>query len=67
VAALENTHCREKTDTGAKTGTADLELTSQFTLGRQAVARMNLAAADERANVLDDLHGELAMASGLVV
>jgi hypothetical protein len=28
---------------------------------------MHLSAADEGANVLDDLHGELAMASALVV
>jgi hypothetical protein len=28
---------------------------------------MNLAAADEGANVLDDLHGELTVASDLVL
>ena len=67
MAAFENTHCREKTNAGAKAGSADLELAGQLTLGRQAVAGVDLAAADKRANVLDDLHGQLAMASGLVV
>jgi len=67
MAALENTHCREKTNARTKTGAADLELARQFTLRRKAVARMHLAAADERANVLNDLHGELAMTRGLVV
>jgi len=67
VAALENTHGGEKADAGAEAGAADLELAGQLTLRGETVAGMNLTAADERANVLDDLHGELAMASGLVV
>ena len=67
VAALENTHCGEKTNASTKAGTADFELAGQLTLRGEPVAEMNLTAADERANVLDDLHGELAMAGGLVV
>jgi hypothetical protein len=57
MAALENAHCGEKTYARAKAGAADLELAGQFTLRGEAVAGMNLTAADERANVLDDLHG----------
>jgi hypothetical protein len=67
VAALENTHGGEKTDARAEAGTADLELAGQLALRRQPVAGMDLAAADEGAYVLDDLHGELAMTSRLVV
>jgi hypothetical protein len=64
---FENAHCGQESNAGAKAGAADLELAGQFTLRRQAVAGMNLAAADEEANMLDDLHGELAVASGFVV
>ena len=67
MAALENAHCGEKTYARAKAGTADLELAGQFTLRGEAVAGMNLTAADERANVFDDLHGELTVAGDLVV
>jgi len=67
MTALEDAHCREETDAGTEAGAADLELTGKFTLGRKAVARMDLTAADEGANVLDDLHGELTVAGHLVV
>ncbi len=67
VAALEDAHGGEETDAGAKTGAADLELAGEFALGRKAVARVDLPAADEGADVLDDLHGELAVAGDLVV
>jgi hypothetical protein len=67
VAAFEDTHGGEEADAGAETGAADLELAGQLTLRGETVAGMNLTAADEGANVFDDLHGELAMASGLVV
>jgi hypothetical protein len=67
VAAFENTHCGEKTNAGAEAGTADLELAGEFAFGGEAVAGVDFAAADEGANVLDDLHGELAVASDLVL
>ena len=67
VAAFEDAHGREEADAGAKAGTADLELPGEFALGRKPVAWVDLTAADEGANVLDDLHGELAVAGDLVV
>jgi hypothetical protein len=57
VAAFENTHGGEKTDAGAEAGSADLKLAGQLTLRGETVTRVDLTAADERANVLDDLHG----------
>jgi hypothetical protein len=67
VAALEDAHGREEADAGAEAGAADLEFAGEFTLGWEAVAGVDLAAADERANVLDDLHGERAVAGDLVL
>ena len=67
MAALEDAHGGEEADAGAEAGAADLELAGEFALRRKAVAGVNLTAADEGANVLDDLHGELAVAGGLVV
>jgi hypothetical protein len=67
VAALEDAHGGEEADAGAEAGTADLELASEFAFGRETVAGMDLAAADEGANMLDDLHGERAVASDLVL
>jgi len=66
VAALENPHGGKKSNTGAEAGAADLKLTSEIAFGRETVARPNLARADERANVLDDVHSELAMSGDLV-
>ena len=62
VAALEDAHGGEEADAGAEAGAADLELAGEFALGREAVAGADLAAGDEGADVLDDLHGELAVA-----
>ena len=62
VAALEDAHGGEEADAGAEAGAADLELAGEFALGREAVAGVDLAAGDEGADVLDDLHGELAVA-----
>jgi hypothetical protein len=67
VAAFEDAHRGEEADAGAEAGAADLELAGEFAFGGETVAGVDLAAADKRANVLDDLHGELAMACGLVV
>jgi hypothetical protein len=67
VAAFEHAHRREETNARAKARAAYLKFAGQFTLRGEAVAGMNLTAADERANVFDDLHGELAVARGLVV
>jgi hypothetical protein len=61
VAAFEHTHGREKADAGAKAGTADAELAGEFALGWETAAGFHLATGDEGANVLDDLHGELAV------
>jgi hypothetical protein len=67
VAAFEDAHGGEEADAGAEAGTADLELAGEVSLGWEAVAGMNLSPADERADVLYNLHGELAVAGGLVV
>ena len=64
VAALEDAHGGEEADAGAEAGAADLELAGELALGREAVAGVDFAGADEGANVLDDLHGELAVAGG---
>ncbi len=66
VAALEDSHGGEEADAGAKAGATDLELAGEFSFGWETVARVDLAFADEGANVLDDLHGELAVAGDLV-
>ena len=63
VAALEHAHGGEEADAGAQAGAADLQLAGEFALGRQAVAGVELSAGDEGANVVDDLHGELAVAA----
>ena len=67
VAAFEDAHGGEEADAGAEAGAADLELAGELALGWKAVAGVDLAAADEGANVLDDLHGELAVPGDLVV
>ena len=67
MTALEDTHGREESDARSEAGAADFELASELAFGRKAIAWMNLPAADERANVLDDLHGERAVASDLVL
>ena len=67
VTALEDAHGGEEADAGAEAGAADLELAGEFALGREAVAGVDLAAGDEGADVLDDLHGELAVAGYVVV
>jgi hypothetical protein len=67
MSALEDSHGREETDPGAETGAADLEFAGELALWRKAVAGMDLTAADEGANVFDDLHGELAVTSNLVL
>jgi hypothetical protein len=67
MAAFKNTHCGEKADAGTEAGAADLKLTGKLAFGRKTVAGVNLTAANERANVLDDLHGELTVARDLVV
>jgi hypothetical protein len=67
VATFEHAHGRQKADAGTETGTANFELAGEFTFRGKAITRMNFAAADERANVLHDLHGELTVAGDLVV
>ena len=67
VTALEDAHGGEEADAGAEAGTADLELAGEITLGRETVARLDLTFGDEGTDVFDDLHGELAVASDLVV
>ena len=67
VAAFENAHGREEADAGAETGAADFQLAGEFALGGETVAGVYLATADEGADVLDDLHGERAVASDLVL
>jgi hypothetical protein len=67
VTALEDTHGGEETDAGAQAGPADLKLAGEFALWWETVAGVDFAAADQRANVLDDLHGERAVASDLVL
>jgi hypothetical protein len=67
MTAFEDAHGREKADACAKAGAADLEFPGKFALGREPVAGVDLTAADEGANVLDDLHCELAVACDLVV
>jgi short subunit dehydrogenase-like uncharacterized protein len=67
VAAFEDAHGREEANACAKAGAADLELTGEFALRRQPIAGVDLTAADEGANMLNDLHGELAVARDLVV
>jgi hypothetical protein len=66
VAAFEDSHGGEEADAGAKAGTADLELAGELALGWETVAGVDFSAADERANVVDDLHGELTVAGDLV-
>jgi len=67
VAALEDAHGGEEADAGAKAGAADLELAGEVAFGRETVAGLDLALGDEGADVLDDLEGELAVASRLVM
>ncbi len=67
VAALEDAHGGEEADAGTEAGAADLEFACQFALGWEAVARLYLAFSDERANVFDDLHGELAVGGCVVM
>jgi len=66
VTALEDTHGGKESDAGAEAGAADLELTGEIAFGGEAVAGPNLARADESANVLNDVHGELAVSRDLV-
>jgi hypothetical protein len=61
VAALEHSHGGEEADSGAKAGTADLELACQFAFRRKAIAGFDLSRGDEGANMFDDLHGQLAV------
>jgi ABC-type sugar transport system permease subunit len=67
VAALEDAHGGEEADAGAEAGAADLKLAGEITFGRESIAGLDLAIADEGSDVFDDLHGELAVASCLVV
>jgi hypothetical protein len=67
MTTLENSHRRQESDARAKARTADFELTGKLALWRKTVAGMDLTAANEGPNVFDDLHGELAVASDLVV
>jgi hypothetical protein len=63
MAAFEDAHRRKKTDAGAEARAADFELAGKLALGRETVSRFDLAAADESADMLDDLHGEVTMGS----
>ena len=65
MATLQNPHRREKPNAGAETGATDLEFSSQLALRRKPVARVNFSTADEGADMFDNLHRKLAMASGL--
>ena len=67
VTAFEDAHGGEEADAGAEAGAADLELAGEFALGRETVAGVYLAAGDEGADVLDDLHGELAVGCDVVL
>jgi hypothetical protein len=61
VAALQYSHGGEEADARTKAGSADLEFACQLAFGRETVSRFDLSRGDEGANVLDDLHGELAV------
>lgn len=65
MAAFKDAHGGEKADTGAQAGAADLELARQLALGRKAVSGFDLARGDEGPDVVDDLHGELAVRGGV--
>jgi hypothetical protein len=67
VAALEDSHGREEADAGAEAGATDFELSGKVALGWEAVARLYFAAGNEATNVLDYLHGELAVAGGVIM
>jgi len=66
VTAFEDPHGGKKSNAGTQAGSADLELAGEVTLWRKAIPRANLSRTDKRANVFDDLHGELAVAGYLV-
>jgi hypothetical protein len=61
VTAFEDSHGREEADAGAEAGAADLEFLSELALWREAVAWFDLSTGDERAYVLNDLHGQLTV------
>jgi hypothetical protein len=67
MAALEDAHGGEEADSGAEAGAADFELAGEFALRRKTVAWFDLTGGDEGADVLDDLHGELAVRGYVVV
>jgi hypothetical protein len=67
VAALEDSHGREEADAGTEAGTTDLELAGEVALGRETVAWFDLSLGDEGADVVDDLHGELAVSRYFVM
>jgi len=67
VAALEDSHGGEEADAGAQAGAADLEFAGELTLGWKAVAWFDLTGGNEGADVLYDLHGELAVRGYVVV
>ena len=67
MAAFEYAHCGEEADAGTEAGAADLELSGEFAFGGRRSPGWTSPLADEGANVLDDLHGELAVAGDLVV
>jgi hypothetical protein len=66
MAALEHSHGRKKANARAECRAAYLQLTGEISLRRKAVTRTNHPRTDERTDMLDDLHGELAMARDLV-
>jgi len=66
MTALEHSHGCKKTNARAECRAAYLQLTGEVTLRREAVTRTNHPRTDERTDMLNDLHSELAMARDLV-
>jgi hypothetical protein len=62
VPAFENAHGGQKADSGAEAGSTDLEFSGQLALGGKTISGMHLAFGNEGADMLDDLHGQLAVA-----
>ena len=61
VAGLHHAHRRQRLQPGPHRRTADADLHRQLALGRQAIARAQLALLDERPHVGDDVLGRDAI------
>ena len=65
VAHLHHSHGHELTDAGAQAGAADFERARKLALRGNFVSGLQVAALDERADVVDHLHGPVGI--GLVL